>query len=69
MPDGITIIGREWVTDPKAPQLRKEVVTYSVRTAALIDTILDEYENTGEGSYAICFAEGIFKNLIDGVWE
>ena len=65
---GITIIERDWVNDPKAPGGKKEVVVYLVTAAALIDSILDEYPGTGEGSFAICVPEGVCKNLIDGVW-
>jgi len=65
---GITILDRIWVTDSQAPGGRKEVVTFSVATAALIDEILTFYPGTGDGSFAICFSESVFKNLIDGAW-
>ena len=65
---GITISGREWVVDTKAPNGKKEVITYGVATATLINSILTEYPETGEGSYAICIPEGICKQLIGGVW-
>ena len=68
MATGMTILGREWINDPDAPGGRKEVVTFSVESSALIPTILMRYPNTGNGSYAICFSEGVFKNLIDGIW-
>jgi len=66
---GITIIGREWVEDPQAPNGSKEVVVYGVKTAALIDDILSVYPKTGEGSFALCIAEGVCKVLIDGTWD
>ena len=68
MVTGITIAGRDWVEDPSAPNGRKEVITYGVTTAALIDQILTEYPHTGEGSYAYCNPEGVLKQLIGGVW-
>ena len=69
MAAGITITGREWVPDPDAPNGEKEVITYGVVTSALINQILTEYPQTGNGSFAICIAEGVCKQLIDGVWS
>ena len=68
MATGITIAGREWVQDQDAPNGKKEVITYGVVTAALINQILTEYPKTGEGSYAICIPEGVCRQLIGGVW-
>jgi len=68
MATGITIIGREWIPDPTEPNGRKEVITYSVANSALIDSILTVYPGTGNGSFALCFPEGVCKNLIDGEW-
>ena len=68
MANGITIVERNRVQDPKAPGGIKEVITYSVARSDLIDSILEEYPNTGDGSFALCLSEGVCKNLIDGVW-
>jgi hypothetical protein len=68
MDDGITIISREWITDPQELRGRKEVIVYLVRASSLIDNILTTFPHTGEGSFAICIPEGICRNLIDGVW-
>ena len=66
--NGITISGREWVVDTKTLGKKKEVITFGVVTASLINSILTEYPETGEGSYAICIPEGVCKQLIGGVW-
>jgi len=68
MTTGITISDRTWVQDPNAPNGKKEVITFGVVTAALINQILTDYPQTGEGSYAICIPEGVCKQLINGVW-
>ena len=65
---GITIIGRDWVSDDTAPGGRKEVITFGVKTAALINNILMLYPRTPDGSFALCLPEGVCRNLIDGVW-
>ena len=68
MANGITIVSREWISDPMEPSGRKEVITFSVLTADLIDNILDLYPKTGNGSFALCLSEGVCKTLIDGIW-
>ena len=68
MANGITIIGREVITDPESPRGNRMIVTYSVANSALINDILTRYPGTDEGSCVLCPPEGIFKTLIDGVW-
>ena len=68
MANGIEIMGFEIVTDPDTPRGTKMVAAYSVANSALINDILTRYPGTGGGSVVMA-PGGVFKVLIDGVWQ